>query len=72
MNIFQCENCGKQECQSGVFLDTKNVGEYPKEVSHSWYEKRLMICGNCTQAVYKILRDRINEQQSNIPNQYNR
>ena len=33
---FQCKNCGQQDCMSGVFLDTKNVGKYPDEVTHSY------------------------------------
>lgn len=60
---FQCENCGQQDCRSGVFLDTKNVGKYPDEVSHSYYEKRAKICGDCTLAVHECLKKRIEIQQ---------
>lgn len=60
---FQCDNCGQQDCRSGVFLDTKNVGRYPDEVSHRYYEKRLKICGDCTIAIGKCLQERIKIQQ---------
>ena len=63
---FQCENCGQQDCKSGVFLDTKNVGKYPDEVSHTYVERRLKLCGDCATAIHNILIERIRIQQKEV------
>lgn len=60
---FQCEMCGQQNCNCGVYLDIKNIGEYPQKVCHSYVERRLKVCGDCADAVHKALRKRIKIQQ---------
>ena len=41
-----CQKC-EEVSSSGVYLDTKNIGRYPSEVSHTYTELRTLLCGDC-------------------------